>query len=71
MLSPFGSISVPFVSFSPSPIKRNVYRSWAIPCSGKQVSAPRHRSEDSGNIWVVPRVQRSVQGRRVTQIARV
>ena len=27
-----------------------IYRSWAIPCSGKQVYAPRHRAEWLGKI---------------------
>jgi hypothetical protein len=27
-----------------------IYRSWAIPCSGKQVYAPRHRVEWLGKI---------------------
>src|ERR1700675_4042171 len=27
-----------------------IYRSWAIPCSGKQVHAPRHRVEWLGKI---------------------
>src|SRR6202022_5199811 len=27
-----------------------IYRSWAIPCTGKQVYAPRHRAEWLGKI---------------------
>ena len=27
-----------------------VYRSWAIPCAGKQVYAPRHRAQWLGKI---------------------
>jgi hypothetical protein len=27
-----------------------IYRSWAIPCTGKQVYAPRHRVEWLGKI---------------------
>ena len=27
-----------------------IYRSWAIPCGGKQVYAPRHRAEWLGKI---------------------
>ena len=29
-----------------------LYRSWAIPCSGEQVYAPRHRAEWLAKIWV-------------------
>jgi hypothetical protein len=32
-----------------SPVKA-IYRSWAIPCTGKQVYAPRHRAEWLGKI---------------------
>ena len=35
-----------------------IYRSWAIPCTGKQVYAPRHRAEFAAGPNLRPRVQR-------------
>ena len=37
-----------------------IYRSWAIPCSGKQVYAPRHRAEWLGKI-IEPGVRRRAE----------
>jgi hypothetical protein len=33
--------------------EKAIYRSWAIPCTGKQVYAPRHRAECT-EVWGAP-----------------